>query len=346
MYREWARDFRHCERDCESAIRHLKNGTLFKWHEMKMQSIKSYARLMLAGVSDFRGGDELPDRKTNMAIPNDLATMERRRESLNNDYNIIFMTPRIADIVANVQQEGGWRFSWEVLNIQLRNPETRAAAGKMFQNMFLKKFQKNLSKMPPCFEMGDTRSIHPQSPHKENARAVMPWEGLGAQPTVQYISTGGDADGSYSEREFRAVIDGAMDKDSPPLRFLIPCAENWPSWDAAIVLYADEEEKRVVHVIFLQTTITEDHEIYAQGLNQVRDATPAKWKLGDGLDIHYHYVLVLLVEDRALDQIPKRRDVLLSSKEPRKDPSWSSDDLRQYVMFVRMKDLRRPLSQD
>jgi len=115
MYREWARDFRHCERDCESAILHLKNETLFKWYEMKTRSIKSYARSMLAGVSDPSGVHQLPDDGTNMTIPTDLVTMERRNWSIN-DYNITLMTPRIADIVADVQQEKDWHFNWGVID--------------------------------------------------------------------------------------------------------------------------------------------------------------------------------------------------------------------------------------
>jgi hypothetical protein len=344
MYQEWTRDFRRCSVDCESAIHHLKNGTLFKWYETKTRSIKSDARSMLAGVCD---PDAVPDHETNMAIPTDLVTMKRRNESINGDYDVVLMTPRIAKIVAQLQQEKHWHFNWGVLTMYFRNPETRAIAGMQFQRMFLQKFQKDLNKMPPCFKMGGTRDRHPQPPLKENAKVAMPWEGLGDQPTVQYISVGKDADGSYSEKELGAVIDAAMDKDSPAPRLLIPCAENWPSWDAAVVLYTEEEEKRVVHIIFLQTTVKEeDHEIYAKGLNQVRDAIPAKWKFDDGLDIHYHHVLVLLVDDGALDRIPKRKHVLRSWTDPRKDPSWGPYNLRQYVMFVRTKELYRPLSQD
>jgi hypothetical protein len=106
-----------------------------------------------------------------------------------------------------------------------RDPKTREAARKQFQKMFLEKFQKNPSKMPPCFEMASTSGIHPQSLLKENAKAAMPWESLGAQPTLEYISIGKDADGNYSEKELEVVIDAAMDKDSPPIH-LIPCAKN------------------------------------------------------------------------------------------------------------------------
>jgi len=61
---------------------------------------------------------------------------------------------------------------------------------------------------------------------------------------------------------------------------------------------SEEEEKRAVHVIFLQTTIQPDDEICAKGLNQVRNAILAKWKRGEELDYHYHYVLVLLTDDK------------------------------------------------
>jgi hypothetical protein len=340
MYQEWARDFRCCERDCESAILHLKNRTLVRWYERKTESIKSDARLMLAGVSIPDAMHQLPDNETNMTMPTNLVTMKRRNESTN-DYKIVLMTRRIAEVVADVQQERGWYFNGEILRLYLRNPETRAAAGNVFEKMFLKKFQKDPSKMPPCFKMDNTNGIHPKSPLRNNAKAAMPWEGLG-QPTVENISTGKDADGSYCEKELGAVIDAAIDKDSPPFRLLIPVAKNWPSWDAAVVLYTEEEGKRAVHVIFLQTTIDPDHKIYAKGLNLVRDAIPVNWKLGDGLDIYYHYVLVLLVDDSATLQIPPWRHVLLSSKEKRKDPSWSPDNLSQYAMFIHKDELFKP----
>jgi hypothetical protein len=72
----------------------------------------------------------------------------------------------------------------------------------------------------------------------------------------------------------------------------------------------------------------------------------AEWTCGEGLDVHYHYVLVLLVKDGSLDQVPKWRDVLLSSKGEKKDPDWRRDNLRQYIMFVSAKELLTPLSQD
>jgi hypothetical protein len=171
MYQEWTRDFRRCSVDCESAIHHKKNKTLLKWYETKTRSIKSDARSMLAGVFD---PDAVPDHETNMAIPTDLVTMKRRNESRNGDYDIVLMTPRIAKIVAQVQQEKHWHFNWGVLTMYFRNPETRAIAGMQFQRMFLQKFQKDLKKMPSCFEMGNTCGMHSQSPLKENAKVAMP----------------------------------------------------------------------------------------------------------------------------------------------------------------------------
>ena len=103
-------------------------------------------------------------------------------------------------------------------------------------------------------------------------KATMPWEGLDRQPTLEYISIGKDADGSL----LTAVIAAAMDNDSPLVRFLTPCAQNWATWDAAVIRYAEENGKRAVQVIFLQTTINREHEIYAKGLNQVRDAVTAE----------------------------------------------------------------------
>jgi hypothetical protein len=38
-------------------------------------------------------------------------------------------------------------------------------------------------------------------------------------------------------------------------------------------------------------------------------------------------------------QIPKWRNVLISSTERKKDPLWSPNNLRQYVMFVTKKEL-------
>jgi len=343
MYREWTRDFRSCQNDYESAISYLKEGTLSKWYEMKTQDIKSYARKMLSGGQDLNLIHQLPDSQTNLTIPSDLVLVERRRGTTDK-YNIKFMTRRIADIVIDVQEEKNWAFNWETLNMFFRNSETRVAAGKQFQKMFLTKFKRqDPNAMLPCYELGVTSGMRPLSPLRENVEAAMPWKGFGQQLMLKYISIGKDDDGSlYSKKELGAVIDAAIGKDSPPIRFLIPCAQNWASWDAAVILYSEKEGKRAVHVIFLQTTIQPDHEIYTRGLNQVRDPILAKWKRGDGLDVHYHYVLVLLTYEEEMWQIPKWRHVLLSSKERKRDPSWRPDNLRQYVMFVPMKELFKP----
>jgi len=44
---------------------------------------------------------QLPDKESSLTIPSDLVTMERLYETTS-DYNISFMTPRIADIVYKV----------------------------------------------------------------------------------------------------------------------------------------------------------------------------------------------------------------------------------------------------
>jgi hypothetical protein len=341
MYREWTRDFRRCKDDCEDAISHIKEGTLFEWYEEKTQNMMSLARKMLSGGQAPNVVHQLPDNDTNLTIPSDLVTMERRR-GRTSQYNIIFMTPRIAKIVADVQGEKSWAYDWETLNMFFRNPETRVAAGRQFQKMFLRKFQKqDPNTMPPCYELGKTTGVHRLSPLRKNAEAAMPWKGLGQQPTLEWISVGKDIDGSlYSKKELRAVIDAVMDRNSPSIRFLIPCAQNWASWDAALFL-RPEKEKREVHIVFLQTTIRPGHEIYAKGLNQVRDAIPK------GLSVHYHYVLVLLTyDDESAPRIPKWRHVLLDSNEQKGDTLGPRANLRQYIMYVPMKELLKPSSKD
>ena len=129
MYREWTRDFRRCELDCEDAISHLKKGTLFKWYEEKTRGIMFLARMMLSGSQGFDMVDELPDSETNLTIPSDLGTMERFYETTS-QYNIMFATACIAKIVADVQEEGSWSRNWETLKIFSRNPETRQGAGR------------------------------------------------------------------------------------------------------------------------------------------------------------------------------------------------------------------------
>jgi hypothetical protein len=47
-----------------------------------------------------------------------------------------------------------------------------------------------------------------------------------------------------------------------------------------------------------------------------------------------------LVEDEQKQQIPKWRHVLIDSKGRKEDTSWHRDNLRQYIMFVTLEDLR------
>jgi hypothetical protein len=134
--------------------------------------------------------------------------------------------------------------------------------------------------------LGKTPGGHPLSPLSKDKEATLPWKGTSQQPELDWISVGKDTDGSlYSKKELKAAIDVVMDKDSPPIRFLIPCAQNWANWDAALFLHSEKEEMREVHIVFLQTTLQLDHKIYAKGLNQVRDVIP------NGLRVHYHYFL-------------------------------------------------------
>src|SRR5271163_4068889 len=114
-----------------------------------------------------------------------------------------------------------------------RDRDTRGAAGKLIEKMFLEKFREDPSKMPPCFEMGETSGMRPQSPLSQ--RTPMPWEGLDVQLKIECISKENDTDGiPYWKKELEAVIVAAMDNDHPPIRFLTPDAENWPTWDAAV----------------------------------------------------------------------------------------------------------------
>jgi len=116
---------------------------------MKTQSIKSYARDMLSSVSNPIEVYRLPNDETRMMMPNALVTMDRLDGSTS-DHVIMFMTSRIADIVIDVQEEMDWAKNWEILNAYFHNPKTRVAAGKRFEKMFLKKYQKDPSRMPPC----------------------------------------------------------------------------------------------------------------------------------------------------------------------------------------------------
>jgi hypothetical protein len=270
-----------------------------------------------------------------------------RRHGTTYNYDIVFMTARIAMLIADDREKYCWAYDWETLNMCLRSPETHAAVGIQFKKMFLRKFRRqDPDTMPPCYELGKTKGLYPLLPLRKSAEAAMPWKGLGQQPMLRFISVGRDLDGRlYSKKELKAEIEAVMDRDSPPICFLISPAEDWATWDAALFLRFREEEKREVHIVFLQTTIQLDHKIHAKGLNRVRDAIPQNGKGGEGFSVYFHYVLVLLIKDEPT-QIPEWRHVLLNSKEQKEDSSWRRDNLRQYIMYVPMKDaeglLKRP----
>lgn len=309
------------------------------WYRKKVQEIMSHARSMLSGGPgpENNAADRLVDNETNLMIPSSLVNMERQ-DGETRQYNIKFMTVRIAEIVADVQGERNWNNNWQTLNLFFHNSETRVAAGVQFQKMFLRKFQKqNPNTLPPCYELGKTPGMHLQSPVIKSA--AMPWRDIGQQPTLRWISIGKDVDGDlYSKKELREVMKMVVRKDNPPICFLIPCAKNWASWDAALFLRLEDEEKREeIHIVFLQITIQPDHKIYTKGLNQVRDVIPRE------LSVHYHYVLVLLINDDAVEDIhvPKWRHVLLNSNEKTKDASWRYDNLKQYIMCIPMTELRK-----
>jgi hypothetical protein len=152
----------------------LEKGTLFQWYKSKTQNIKTLARDMLEGGRDLGIGNRLPDNETNLTIPSDLVTMARL-PGMTSDYNIIFMTPRIASIVSEVQDERNWANDWDTLKLYFRDPKTRVAAGIRFQKMILNKFKKqDPDRMPPCYELGKYTGMHPQSPLAEKAKAAMP----------------------------------------------------------------------------------------------------------------------------------------------------------------------------
>ena len=250
MYREWTRDFRRCTLDCEDAIRHLAEGTFVRWHRRKTRETKSLARSMLSGSQWHDTVHELLDNDANLKIPSALVTMNRFRENSSgptgesadddestdddesiierDNYTITFATGRIASIVTNVQKEHSWIHNWQTLQLYFRDPETRVAAGSLFQTMFLRKFHnKDPNIMPQCYELGKTAGAHPQSQLGEQAKAAMPWNGISQQPDLAMLSVGKGSDGSlYSKRELRLAINRVMDEGSPPICFLIPLPKN------------------------------------------------------------------------------------------------------------------------
>ena len=78
------------------------------WYRKKVQEIMSHARSMLSGGPglEHNAVDRLVDNETNLMIPSSLVNMER--QDGDRQYNIKFMTVRIAEIVADVQGERNW----------------------------------------------------------------------------------------------------------------------------------------------------------------------------------------------------------------------------------------------
>jgi hypothetical protein len=316
---------------------------------------------MLSGSQGHNTVHKLSDNEMNLQIPSALVTMNRFCENTDDstddlsdesaddnestddhesiierdDYTITFATRRIASIITDVQKEESWVYNWQTLKLYFRDPETRAAARSLFQTMFLQKFRiKDPNAMPPCYELGKTTGAYPRSQLGEQAKAVMPWNGIGQQPDLAMLSVGKGSDGSlYSKRELELAIDRVMGEDFAPICFLIPLPKNWASWDAALFLRSGTAENSELYVVFLQLTLQKDHDIVAKGLNQVKAAVPI------GLNVHYHYVLVLLIEDMPKSSIPKWRHVLHDSKGRKTDNSWNRDNLKQYVMYVPVEEL-------
>ena len=334
MYREWTRDFRRCIDDCQEAISHLKKGTLSQWYGLKLQDITNLAKGMLSGSQGPDKANQIRDTSTRLTIPSVLVTM-KRFGTTTNWHSIEFATPRIAQIIADVQETGRWTNSWKTLSILFRNPETRVPAGKLFQRMFLAKFRKqDPNTMPPCYKLHLKDGPYPYSDSSNTA--IMPWNGLRQQSTPNWISIGKDTDGSlYSKKELRAAIEAVILKpgDPPTIRFLIPCGENWASWDAALFIGERREDGLDVNIVFLQLTVDPNHTILAKGLNQVRDAIPQNL---NGVRVRYHYILVLLTQYDQTDglKIPLQRPVLKNSRNRERDDTWDMNTLTQYIMFV------------
>jgi len=318
-----------------------------------MEDIISLAELMLSGDRALSMVHQVSDRKTGLTLPSDLVTMERvHDDDTNRKYNIIIATERIATIVFELQVQKSWAHDWKLLGIYFRDHDTRVAAGHKFQTMFFRKFKNlNPNTMPPCYELVKNEGKHSQSPLADDAIAAMPWTGLGEQPKLDRVSVGKDAGGLYAPKEFEKLMDELMDINKGPIRFVIPRHENWASWDAAVFLRTKVTkpkkkrgkkgkkgnsgvQKTEVDIVFLQLTTQEDHKIVAKGLNQVRDVMPKN----ESLTIRYHFVIVLLIESEPESQIPKWRRVLVSNG-GEADKTWNENNLRQYIMYVPMKEL-------
>ena len=274
--------------------------------------------------------DDSTDESSDESSDDNESTNDNESIVERDDYTITFATGRIASIITDVQKEESWKYNWQTLKLYFRDPETRVAAGSLFQTMFLRKFRiKDPNTMPPCYELGNTTGAHLQSQLGEQTKAAMPWNGIGQQPDLAMLSVGKGSDGSlYSKWELKLAIDRVMDEDFAPICFLIPLPKNWASWDAALFLRSGTAENSELHVVFLQLTLQEDHDIVAKGLNQVKAAVPRR------LNVHYHYVLVLLIEDEPKSPMPKWRHVLHDSKGRKKDNSWNRDNLYLWRSYL------------
>jgi len=324
----------------------LEKGTLSQWYGKKQQYITNLVEGILSSVGQGPNeAHQIRDTKTNSMIPSALVTM-KRLDNATDQYNIEFATPRIAQIVADVQETHRWENGWETLTIFFRNPETRVAAGKLFQRMFLRKFRKqDPNTMPQCYKFQQRKDDGPHPESDSSNPATMPWNGLRQQPTLKWISVGKDTGGSlYSKKELKAAIEAVI-LTPPSIRFLIPCGENWASWDAVLFIGKQRKNGVDVHIVFLQLTVDPNHNILAKGLNQVKDAILPKPK---GAWVHYHYVLVLLTRDDHIDglKIPAWRPVLNNSKDRKVDDSWGMDNLMEYIMFVPRTTLLKQSSED
>lgn len=314
------------------------------WYLEKQMRIRNLVRGMLLGDQGPDVMHNVHDTRTNMNIPSALITMERLYGIVDMP-RIRFATRRISQVVADVQETLRWKNTWETLDLFFRNSETRITAGILFQRMFLQKFRKqNPNTMPHCYTLSQKNGRHPGSGSTDPV--TMPWYGLAQQPTLQWISVGTGTDRSlYSKEELKAAIKAVNIKPNEPeaIRFLIPCGENWASWDAALFIGKHRKNGVDIHIVFLQLTLDPNHKILAKGLNQVRDAIPKK---KNGVWIHYHYVLVWLTYDNDITRlkVPAWRQVLTNSKDGKKDGSWNN--LKEYVMFVSRTDLVKVSQED
>jgi len=122
----------------------------------------SLARMMLSGGQEFNMVDHLSGSKTYLTIPSDLVTMERF-DKRTDEYNVVFATPRIAEIVADVQEEKSWIHNFETSTVFFSSPETHMAIGRKFQKMLLRVFQEQgHNGTPPCYELGETTDRTPR----------------------------------------------------------------------------------------------------------------------------------------------------------------------------------------